>query len=131
MSAAGAVVSAAAAVVSTTTVVSTVAAVVSAAGVASPPPLQATKVAAMKAIAKNFFIAWVFLFCEIFEGLYSGSLDMDPSPSKQIADLQPHEIFNSDKYKNNPDYRYGGHISVLGNQEIAKDLSAWYRENIC
>jgi predicted membrane-bound dolichyl-phosphate-mannose-protein mannosyltransferase len=66
VSAAGAVVSTAAAVVSTTTVVSTVAAVVSAAGVASPPPLQATKVAAMKAIAKNFFIAWVFLFCEIF-----------------------------------------------------------------
>jgi predicted membrane-bound dolichyl-phosphate-mannose-protein mannosyltransferase len=67
-SAAGAVVSAAAAVVSTVaaTVVSTVAAVVSAAGVASPPPLQATNVAAMKAIAKNFFIAWVFLFCEIF-----------------------------------------------------------------
>jgi predicted membrane-bound dolichyl-phosphate-mannose-protein mannosyltransferase len=67
VSAAGAVVSAAAAVVSTAAaVVSTVAAVVSAAGVASPPPLQATKVAAMKAIAKNFFIAFVFLFCEIF-----------------------------------------------------------------
>jgi len=67
-SAAGAVVSAAA-VVSTVAaaVVSTAgAAVVSAAGVASPPPLQATKVAAMKAIAKNFFIAFVFLFCEIF-----------------------------------------------------------------
>lgn len=72
-----------------------------------------------------------FLFCEIFEDLYSGSQDMDPSPSKQIADLQPHEIFNSDKFKNNPDYMYGGHVSILGNQEVAKDLCAWYRENIC
>jgi len=62
VSAAAVVSTAAAAVVSTAAaVVSTAAAVVSAAGVASPPPLQATKVAAMKAIAKNFFI-W-FSFC--------------------------------------------------------------------